>query len=189
MWELDCKEAGTLKNWCFQIVVLEKTHESPLDSGRSNQRMLYHLSHQGSHHLKEINSKYSLESLMVKLKLQYFGQMMQITDLLEKTLMLGKIKDKRRRGWQRMRWLDSINKHEFEQTRGDSGGQRSWHALAHEVAGSQIQLREWTAKPIIKYNICKIYDHILLKKIILSFNIKQNIKLLNCPNNRDNIYN
>ena len=129
--KLEHWRTDAFKLWCWRRLV-----RVPWTAGRSNQQMLYHLSHQGSHHLKEINSKYSLESLMVKLKLQYFGQMMQITDLLEKTLMLGKIEDKRRRGWQRMRWLDSINKHEFEQTRGDSGGQRSWHALAHEVAGS-----------------------------------------------------
>ena len=57
--------------------------------------------------LKEINPKYSLEGLMLKLKLQYFGHLMQ-TDSLEKTLMLGKIEGRRRRGWQRMRWLDGI---------------------------------------------------------------------------------
>ena len=58
--------------------------------------------------LKEINSDYSLEGLMPKLKLQYFGHLMQKADSLEKTLMLGKIEGRRRRGWQRMRWLDSI---------------------------------------------------------------------------------
>ena len=58
--------------------------------------------------LKEINPEYSLEGLMLKLELQYFGHLMQRTDSLEKTLMLGKIEGKKRRGWQRMRWLDSI---------------------------------------------------------------------------------
>ena len=58
--------------------------------------------------LKEISSEYSLEALMLKLKLQYFGHLMQRTDSLEKTLMLGKIEDRRRRGRQRMRWLDGI---------------------------------------------------------------------------------
>ena len=70
--------------------------------------------------LKEINPEYLLEGLMLKLKLQYFGYLMQRADSLEKTLMLGKIEGKRRRGRQRMRWLDSINGHEFEQTLGDS---------------------------------------------------------------------
>ena len=83
--------------------------------------------------LKEINPEYSLEGLM--LKLQYFGHLMQTADSMEKTLMLGKIKGKRRRWHQKMRWLDSIanSKNEFEQTSGDSEGQRRlvcchpWH--------------------------------------------------------------
>ena len=58
--------------------------------------------------LKEANPEYSLEGLMLKLKLQYLGHLMQRADSLEKTLMLGKIEGKRRRGWQRMKWLDSI---------------------------------------------------------------------------------
>ena len=58
--------------------------------------------------LKEINPEYSLEGLILKLKLQYFGHLMRIVDSLKKTLVLGKIKAKRRRGWQRMRWLDSV---------------------------------------------------------------------------------
>ena len=58
--------------------------------------------------LKEISPEYSLEGLMLKLKLQYFGHLMRITDSLEKTLMLGKIEGRRKRGWQRMRWLDGI---------------------------------------------------------------------------------
>ena len=77
-------------------MVLEKTLESPLESKRSNQSIL-----------KEINSEYSLEGLMLKLKLQYFGHLMRRADSLEKTLMLGKIEGKRR-GQQRIRWLDSI---------------------------------------------------------------------------------
>ena len=75
--------------------------------------------------LKQISPKYSLEGLMLKLKLQYFGHLMQRTDSLEKTLMLGKIEGRRRRGQQRMRWLDNItdNGHEFEQTPGVGDGQ------------------------------------------------------------------
>ena len=77
--------------------------------------------------LKEISSESSLEGLMLKLKLQYFGHLMRRTDSLEKTLMMGKAEGKRRRGWQKMRWLDSIINSmdtEFEQTLGDSKGQR-----------------------------------------------------------------
>ena len=97
MWESDQKGSWMLKNWCFWTVALEKTPESPLTARRLNQSIL-----------KEINPEYSLEGLMLKLKLQYFVHLMQRTDLFEKTLMLGKIKGRRRRGWQRMRWLDGI---------------------------------------------------------------------------------
>jgi len=71
----------------------------PWTARRSNQSIL-----------KEINPEYSLEGLMLKLKLQYFGHLMQRTDLLERTLILGKIEGRRRRGQQRMRWLDGITK-------------------------------------------------------------------------------
>ena len=75
--------------------------------------------------LKEINPEYSLEGLLLKLKLQYFGHLMQRTDSLEKTVMLGKTEGRRRRGWQRMRWLDGITDSMdwFKQAPGDSEGQ------------------------------------------------------------------
>ena len=96
MWELDHKESWAPKNGCFWTVVLEKTLKSPLGTARrSNQSIL-----------KEISPEYSLEALM--LKLQYFGHWMWRTDSLEKTLMLGKIEGRRKRGRQRMRWLDGI---------------------------------------------------------------------------------
>ena len=97
IWELDCKESWAQKNWCFWTVVLVKTLESPLDCKEINQSIL-----------KEMSPGCSLEGLMLKLKLQYFGHVMQKTDSLEKTLMLGKIEGRRRRGQQRMRWLDGI---------------------------------------------------------------------------------
>ena len=78
-------------------MVLKKTLESPLTARRSNQSIL-----------EEIGPEYSLQGLMLKLKLQYFGHLMQRTDSLEKTLMLGKIEGRRRRGQERMRWLDGI---------------------------------------------------------------------------------
>ena len=96
MWELDYIESWTLKNWCFWTVVLETTLESHLYC-REIQLIL-----------KEISPEYSLEGLMLKLKLQYFGLLMWRTDSLEKTLMLGKIEGGKRRGRQRMRWLDGI---------------------------------------------------------------------------------
>ena len=86
------------KNWRFWTVVLEKTLESPLDC-KEIQPV----------HPKGHQSWISLEGLVLKLKLQYFGHLMQRTDSLEKTLMLGKIEGRRRREWQRMRWLDGIN--------------------------------------------------------------------------------
>ena len=87
MWEVDYKESWAPKNRCFWTVVLEKTLESPLTARRSNQSIL-----------KEINPEYSLEGLMLKLKLQYFGHLMRRADSFEKTLMLGKIEGRRRRG-------------------------------------------------------------------------------------------
>ena len=95
MWELDYKESWAQKNWCFWIVVLEKTLESSLDC-KEIQPVI----------LKESSPECSLEGLM--LKLQYFGHLMRRADSLEKTLMLGKIEGRRRRGRQRMRWLDGI---------------------------------------------------------------------------------
>ena len=89
--------------------------------------------------LKEINSEYSLEGLMLKLKLQYFGHPMQRADSLEKTLMLGKTEGKRRRGQPRMRWLDStdMNLSKLQETVKDRG---AWHAADHGVPKSRTQL-------------------------------------------------
>ena len=97
MWELDYNESWTPRNWFFWTVVLEKMLESLLDCKESNQFIL-----------KEISPGCSLEGLMLKLKLQYFGYLMRRADSFEKTLMLGKIEGRRRRGRQRMRWLDGI---------------------------------------------------------------------------------
>ena len=97
MWELDHRKDLALKNRCFWIVVLRGLLRDPCTARRSNQSIL-----------KEINPGYSLEGLMLKLKLQYFGHLMQRANSLEKTLMLGKIEGRRRRGRRRMRWLDSI---------------------------------------------------------------------------------
>ena len=95
--KLDHKESWVQKNWCFWTEVLEKTLESLLDC-KEIQPV----------HPKGNQFKYSLEGLMLKLKLQYFVHLLWRTDSLEKTLMLGKIEGRSRRGWQRMRWLGGI---------------------------------------------------------------------------------
>ena len=95
--ELDYKESWVPKNWCFWTVVLEKTLESPLDRKEIQPPIL-----------KEISPGCSLEGLMLKLKLQYFGHLMWRADSFEKTLMLGKIEGRRRSGRQRTRWLNGI---------------------------------------------------------------------------------
>ena len=97
LWELDHKEGRMPKNWWLQTVVLEKTPESPLDSKEIKPVIP-----------KGNQPEYPWKEPILKLKLQYFGHLMWRADSLEKTLMLEKIEDKRRRGWPRMRWLGSI---------------------------------------------------------------------------------
>ena len=125
------------ENRCFQTVVLEKTLESPLDCKE----------------IKPVHPKGNQSWILigrtdVKLKLQYFGHLIQRSNLLEKTLMLGKIEGGRRRGQQRMRRLDGIinsmdmNLSKLRETVKDRG---AWHAAVHRAAGSQTQLSDWTA--------------------------------------------
>ena len=117
--------------WCWRRFL-----RVPWTARRSNQSML-----------KEISPECSLEGLMLKLKLQYFGYLIRRTDSLEKTLMLGKIEGRRRKGWQRMIWWDGItdsmhmSMSELQELVID---REAWHAAVHEVAKSRTWLSDWT---------------------------------------------